>query len=211
MLTAKKAANLQLQMRGLVITEPVCNFNPCYIAGVDVSVRNGESRAAVVTVDIKGLLPVETATAAMPVSFPYVPGLLAFREAPVILEAFSRLKSRPDILIVDGQGMAHPRRFGLACHLGVELDIPSIGCAKSRLVGSHDEPKDIKGASTALIYKNEVTGKVLRTRKGVKPVYISIGHRVDLATAVDIIIRCVTRYRLPEPIRQAHKTAGEKA
>lgn len=210
-LTAKKAAELQLEMRGRIITEPDFHFKPRYVAGVDVSVRDGKARAAVVTFAIDGLSLIETATASLPISFPYVPGLLAFREAPVILKAFRKLKSSPDILIVDGQGMAHPRRFGLACHLGLELDIPSIGCAKSRLVGRHGVPEDLKGAHTGLIYKNEVIGKVLRTRQGVKPVYISIGHRVDLATAVDIVMRCVTRYRLPEPIRHAHKTAGGKA
>jgi len=210
-LTPKKAANLQLEMRGRVITEPGSNFNPRFVAGVDVSFRDGMARAAVVILDLHDLSPVETATAVMPASFPYVPGLLAFREAPVIVEAFTRLQSSPDILIVDGQGIAHPRRFGLACHLGVELDVPSIGCAKSRLIGSHLEPDYFKkGANVDLIHKDAVIGKVLRTRKGVKPVYISIGHRVDLATALEIIMRCVTRYRLPEPIRQAHKTAGEK-
>lgn len=210
MLTTKKAAEIQLEMRRRIITEPDSYFRPGNIAGVDVSVQNGKARAAVVTLAVDDLSLIETATASLPISFPYVPGLLAFREAPVILEAFCKLKLVPDILIVDGQGMAHPRRFGLACHLGVELDIPSVGCAKSRLAGRHDEPENLKGAHTDLIYENEVIGQVLRTREGVKPVFISIGHRVNLATAVDIVMRCVTRYRLPEPIRHAHKTAGEK-
>lgn len=210
MITAKKASETQLEMRGQIIEKPDSLFSPCCVAGVDVSIRDGQARAAVVTLELDSLSLVETATASLRVSFPYVPGLLAFREAPVILEAFYKLKSCPDILIVDGQGMAHPRQFGLACHLGVDIDIPSIGCAKSRLVGRDDLPADVKGASADLIYKDEVIGKVLRTRQGVKPVYISIGHRVDLATAVEIVMRCVTRYRLPEPIRHAHKTAGEK-
>ena len=178
------------------------------VAGVDVSIRNGQARAAVVILQFPSLEPREHATAVRPVEFPYVPGLLAFREIPVILAAFAKLKTRPDLLLVDGQGLAHPRRFGVACHLGVEVDLPAIGCGKSRLVGEHREPAHRRGSRAVLRHDGEIIGSVLRTRDGIKPVYISIGHRIDLPTAVRTILRCCTRYRLPEPIRAAHRTAG---
>lgn len=178
------------------------------IAGVDVSVRDEKSRSAVVLLTFPGMEVVESATAERPVKFPYVPGLLAFREVPVILDAFRKLTARPDLLLVDGHGYAHPRRFGVACHLGVELDLPSIGCGKSLFVGEHREPGVRRGARTPLRHRGEAIGAVLRSRDGVRPIYVSIGHRIDLATAVRIVLRCCTRYRLPEPIRAADRTAG---
>ncbi len=204
-----EAIALQNELRKLVIPKPT-QASPRVVAGVDVSVRGGSVRAAVVTLSIDDFSLLETKIAVRPARFPYIPGLLAFREAPVILDAFCKLKSSPDIMLVDGHGTAHPRRFGLACHIGVELDLPSIGCAKTRLVGRHRDPADRKGAFTDLVFKDEVVGRVVRTREGVKPVYVSIGHKVDLDTAVSVTIRCLTRYRLPEPIRRAHKAAGEK-
>jgi deoxyribonuclease V len=154
------------------------------------------------------LEPLANATATRPVEFPYVPGLLAFRELPALLEAYAGLAEEPDLLLVDGHGLAHPRRFGIACHLGVELDRPSIGCGKSLLVGEHAEPAPRRGSSTLLLHRGERIGRCLRTRAGVRPVYVSIGHRCALEHAVSIVLACAPRYRLPEPIRAADHLAG---
>lgn len=178
------------------------------VAGVDVSVKNDRACAAFVVMTWPKLEVVETATADQPVAFPYIPGLLSFREMPVLEAAFSRLATRPDLLMVDGQGFAHPRRIGLACHLGVTLDLPSIGCGKTRLVGEHRDPRDVRGARAVLRHEGETIGCVLRTRAGVKPLYISIGHRIDLDTAVRYVLRAAPRFRLPEPQRAAHRAAG---
>lgn len=178
------------------------------VGGVDISVRGGRARAAVVLLSYPRLELVETRTAVRPLDFPYVPGLLAFREVPSILDAFDRLEGRPDVILVDGHGLAHPRRMGIACQLGVELDLPTIGCGKSRLVGEHRAPGVRRGCRTRLTHKGEVIGTVLRTRDGVKPVFVSIGHRVDLETAERTVLRCAKRYRLPEPIRAADRAAG---
>ena len=134
-----------------------------------------------------------------------MPGLLSFREIPAVLAAVRKLKMTPDAFIFDAQGYSHPRRFGLACHAGVLMDVPAIGCAKSRLCGMHDEPPAQPGQYAALMYEGEVVGAVLRTRLGVKPVYVSIGHRVTLADAVRVVMQCVTRYRVCEPTRLAHQ------
>jgi deoxyribonuclease V len=180
------------------------------VAGIDVGFekRGTVTRAAVVVLDFPGLAPVEQAVARQPTRFPYVPGYLSFREAPAVLAALKKLRTRPDLLLCDGQGLAHPRRFGLACHLGLLLDIPSIGVAKSRLIGMHGEVPEQKGGWAALEDDGEVIGAVLRTRTGVKPVYVSIGHRISLATAIDHVMRCTTRYRLPETTRYAHRLAS---
>jgi deoxyribonuclease V len=138
------------------------------------------------------------------VRFPYVPGYLSFREVPPLLAAFEGLERPPDLVLVDGHGRAHPRRFGIACHLGVLLDLPTVGCAKSRLVGAHREPGPRRGATTRLVDGDEVIGVVLRTRPGAKPVYVSVGHRVSLSRARSLVLRLAPRYRLPEPIRAAH-------
>lgn len=137
--------------------------------------------------------------------FPYVPGLLSFREAPAILGALRKLRGNPDALMCDGHGLAHPRRFGIACHIGVLCDRPTIGCAKSRLVGGHREPGDRRGASVPLADRDERIGSVLRTQRDIRPVYVSVGHRIDLRTAERIVLECATRYRLPEPTRLADK------
>ncbi len=194
------------------------------VAGIDISVTPGpraavarrpaggvRARAAVVVLAFPGLEPVETVVIEQSCRFPYVPGLLAFREGPSILAAFRRLRTRPDLLIFDGQGIAHPRRFGIAAHIGVLLDLPAIGCAKSRLTGAHDAPGPARGEWTPLVDGGETVGAALRTREGVKPVYVSIGHRVDLETAVAYVLRCGGGYRLPEPTRQAHQAAGSDA
>ncbi|MCX7789817.1 MAG: deoxyribonuclease V [Chloroflexaceae bacterium] len=180
------------------------------VAGVDVGFEEGGAvaRAAVVVLDFDSLVPVAHALARRPVTFPYVPGLLSFREAPAILEALAHLPAPPDLLICDGQGIAHPRRFGIACHLGLLSGLPAIGCAKSLLVGFHAPVPDARGARAPLLHQREQVGWVLRTRPGVKPVYISPGHRVSLASSADLALRLVTRYRLPEPIRYAHNLAS---
>lgn len=180
------------------------------VAGIDVGFeKHGTvTRAAVVVLDFPGLAPVEQAIARLPTRFPYVPGYLSFREAPAVLAAMKKLSTRPDLLLCDGQGLAHPRRFGLACHLGLLLDIPSIGVAKSRLVGTHGEVPEQKGGWAALEDDGEIIGAVLRTRTDVKPVYVSVGHRISLVTAIDYVMRCTTRYRLPETTRHAHRLAS---
>jgi len=180
------------------------------VAGIDVGFedRGRITRAAVVVLAFPGLEPLAQAIGRRPTRFPYVPGYLSFRELPAVLEALERLDGLPDLILCDGQGLAHPRRFGLACHLGVLTDIPCIGVAKSRLIGSHDELPPDKGQWVALRDKGETIGAVLRTRSRVSPVYISIGHRVSLATAIDYTLRCTTRYRLPETTRHAHRLAS---
>ncbi len=205
-LTPAEAAALQEELRGRVVERPLPA--PRTVAGVDLSARGGDARAAVCVLSFPGLELVEEATAVRPMDFPYVPGLLAFREVPAILDAYAKLAVEPDVLLVDGHGRAHPRRFGVACHLGVELDRPAVGVGKSRLVGRHREPGPRRGARTRLVDGDELLGACLRTRDGVKPVYVSVGHRVALDDAVRLVLRCAPRYRLPEPIRRADRVAG---
>lgn len=177
------------------------------VAGVDVgfSPANGTATGGVAAFTFPDLQLVETATATEPVEFPYVPGLLAFREMPAILAAIELLSITPDLYIVDGQGLAHPRRFGIACHLGVFLDKPSIGCAKSRLVGYYEEPGLDPGSASPLTEDSEQLGVVVRTRFNTKPVFISPGHRISFDTAVRLALECTRGYRLPEPTRLADK------
>ncbi len=181
-----------------------------HVAGVDVGFEEGGrvTRAAVAVLSFPELRPVDQALARLPTAFPYVPGLLSFRELPAVLQAMARLQIRPDICLCDGQGYAHPRRFGIASHLGVLLDMPSIGVAKTRLIGTHAAPPLEKGGWTALLDGEEVIGAVLRTRRGVKPVYVSVGHRVSLETAIRLTLACTLRYRLPETTRMAHRLAS---
>ncbi len=143
-------------------------------------------------------------------TFPYVPGLLSFREAPLVLECFAKLKEKPELVLVDGQGIAHPRGFGLASHLGLWLDLPTVGCAKSRLVGEYEEPNASKGAWAKLHYQGKVVGAVVRTRDRVKPLFISPGHKVGITQAVRLALLSTSRYRLPEPTRTAHRLAAEQ-
>jgi deoxyribonuclease V len=178
------------------------------IAGVDVGLKGDVARAAVVVLSYPGLEPVEQSVAEESVTMPYIPGLLAFREAPAILSACEELAVEPDLFIFDGQGVAHPRRMGIASHVGVILDKPSIGCAKSRLCGTHHEPSREAGSYVHLYDGEEVIGAVLRTRSNVSAVYVSVGHRIDLDTAIEYVLGCCKRYRLPEPIRYAHRAAG---
>ncbi len=178
------------------------------VAGIDVGVKNDVARAAVVVLSYPELALLDVALAEEKVRFPYVPGLLTFREGPVVLAALAHLRVEPDLLIFDGQGIAHPRRMGIATHIGLLLDRPSVGCAKSRLWGAHDEPGQQKGDWAPLYDGQEIIGAVLRTRVKVKPVYVSIGHKIDLSGAVQYVLGCCTRYRLPETTRLAHRAAG---
>jgi deoxyribonuclease V len=174
------------------------------VAGVDASYLRGTLYAAVVVFDYPQMNPIEQTVAKAPLSFPYIPGLLSFREAPGILDAINQLSQLPDVFIVDGHGKAHPRRFGLASHLGVLLDLPTIGCAKSILIGESAPLGKEAGCTAQLTLDSELLGFALRTRTNSKPVYISIGHCMDLKSATEIMFACCKGYRLPEPSRQAH-------
>ncbi|MEZ5541766.1 MAG: deoxyribonuclease V [Pseudomonadota bacterium] len=180
------------------------------VAGIDVGFedRGRTTRAAVAVLSFPGLQPLAQAIHRAPTRFPYIPGYLSFRELPAVLAALDTLDAPPDLVLCDGQGLAHPRRFGLACHLGVLTDLPCIGVAKSRLIGTHGTLPPEKGAWVPLLDREETIGAVLRTRDRVSPVYVSIGHRVSLATAIDYALRCTTRYRLPETTRHAHRLAS---
>ncbi len=182
------------------------------VAGVDVSydIERDLSFAVIVLMNIAELTPIHTIRATLPTPFPYVPGLLSFREIPVILKALEELPEQPDLLMVDGQGIAHPRRLGIAAHLGVITDMPAIGVAKSRLTGRYDMPGPAKGEWTLLMDKNERIGTVLRSKEKTNPLFISPGHRVDHDTAVNLTLQCLTRYRLPEPTRIADKVSKVK-
>lgn len=181
-----------------------------HVAGVDASYDRaaGTTRAAAALLALPGLEPAEERVVRRRTRFPYVPGYLSFRETPALLAALAGLHRRPDLVLCDGHGLAHPRRFGLACHLGVLLDLPAIGVAKSRLVGSHAALPEARGAWVPLRDAGETIGAVLRTRAGVRPVYVSFGHRVGLETAIALVLRCAPCYRVPEPIRRAHALAG---
>lgn len=181
------------------------------VGGVDVSIHEETAQAAVVLLTFPDLEPLEAVTAEVRVEFPYVPGLLAFREGPAVLAAVQKLNHVPDVLIFDAQGLAHPRRMGLATHIGVLLDLPSVGCAKSRLCGEHEEPPPERGEWVPLISEGEVIGAVVRTQTGIQPLYVSVGHLTDLETAIHLVLSCSTRYRLPEPTRWAHRVAGGEA
>jgi deoxyribonuclease V len=182
------------------------------VAGVDVGFENGGSttRAAVVVLEFPSLQLLDYALEKRPTSFPYVPGLLSFREIPTILDALSSLKLAPDLILCDGQGIAHPRRLGIACHLGLVVDRPTIGVAKSRLIGTHTKLPLEKGAWVPLMDDGETIGAVLRSRTNTNPLYISPGHRITLATAIDYVLRCTPKYRLPETTRLADRLASNR-
>jgi deoxyribonuclease V len=208
-----EAKEIQQRLRSRVSTERTFS-QVNTVAGVDVSFKNEVAQAAIVVLSYPELTPVDHSLAELPVEFPYIPGLLAFREAPSVLAALEKLDTEPDLFIFDAQGLAHPRRMGLATHLGVIIDRPSIGCAKSRLCGSHHEPGPEKGSYTHLYAGDEaarapeIIGAVVRSRTNVTPLYVSIGHRVDLPTAIEYVLGCCTKYRLPETTRYAHRVAG---
>jgi len=210
--TPSEAIAIQKRLRAALIVEDRLD-EVRLVAGVDVGFEEGNTitRAAVVVLSFPGLEPVEEVVARRPTTFPYVPGLLSFREGPAILEALGRLQSAPDLLLFDGQGLAHPRRFGIACHIGLLTNSPSIGVAKSRLTGRPAGPLgDDKGDWQPLVDKGEVVGAVLRSRTNVRPLYVSAGHRVSLPTALRYTLACITRYRLPETTRLADRLASSR-
>lgn len=218
-----EAWRVQEELAGRVETVPL-EKEPRVIAGLDCAF-SGDGKttfAAVVVLRVVGLCDgqagqperfefeqVETVTAQQETRFPYIPGLLSFREAPVCLEVVAKLNQQPDLLLIDGQGVAHPRRLGLASHLGLFLDRPTIGCAKSRLIGVYEEPGSERGAYSLLRDGNETLGAVVRTRSRVKPVFVSVGHKCRLEDAIRIILACATRYRIPEPTRLAHQAVSK--
>lgn len=207
--TSEAAIAIQQQLRDQVITQDQLG-TVNLVAGVDVGFESGGAitRAAVAVLSFPDLKLVEQAIARLPTSFPYVPGLLSFREIPAVLEALAQLQTPPDLLLCDGQGIAHPRRLGIASHIGLLVDLPTVGVGKSLLVGKYEEPPNDRGAWTPLHHRGETIGAVLRTRPGTKPLYISSGHRVSLPTALDYVMRCTTKFRLPETTRFAHKLAS---
>ncbi len=234
----KKAVEIQERLeRSIILKCASKNFK--YIAGADVSYlpkRNTQSRirqnepggpirkqsstyaskskmfyASVVVFELKTMERVEAVTAKGKVDFPYIPGLLSFRESPILLKAFAKIKSNTDVVILDAQGIAHPRGIGLASHIGLLLDKPSIGCAKTRLIGDYNEVGDEVGRYSHLTIKEKIVGAVLRTKKNVKPVFVSPGHKIDLNTSIDLVLKSCCGYRLPEPVRQAHNLVKKTA
>ncbi|TLM65293.1 MAG: deoxyribonuclease V [Deltaproteobacteria bacterium] len=205
-LTPKEAIALQRELAGRVVLHGADADEVRLVAGVDVSCSRFAPRvfAAVVLFDLTANAVVECALAQAVEPFPYVPGLLSFRELPVVLAAFRKLQRPPDVVLVDGQGLAHPRRLGIASHLGLWLDLPTIGCAKSRLCGEHAEPGPRRGEWASLSDGGEEVGRVLRTRDRVKPLFVSPGHKVGMARAAELVLACGRGYRLPEPTRLAH-------
>lgn len=209
-LTPKEAIELQLALREHISLE-WCNPPVITVGGVDVRCHKDTARAAITVLSYPSLEMIETSVAEMPVPYPYLPGLLTFREGPCVLAVWEKLKSKPDLLFFDGQGIAHPRGIGLAAHMGLWLGKPSIGVGKSRLYGQHQEPGPLRGNYTDLYHEDDpylVIGAVVRTRDKVKPVYISPGHMIDISSSVEFVLNCCTRYRLPEPIRHAHRIAS---
>lgn len=214
LLSSPEAAALQVRLSGCVSLEDARSGFPSTVAGVDVSIRKGPlgdtAVACIALMEWASWKLLAVFRAEEPVRFPYIPGLLSFRELPVILRAAEGLPEAPDLFMVDGAGTAHPRFFGLACHLGVVTGCPSVGVAKSRLVGTHDPLPEERGSKVPLLVEGKVAGNVLRTRRGVRPLYVSPGHRVSIAASSDLVLAACTRFRLPEPIRAAHKLAGDQ-
>ncbi len=207
-LAPKAAIALQRKLAPLLISDaPLALDRITSVAGVDVSVRHKLSRAAVVVMSYPQLELLEIVRACGETSFPYIPGLLAFREGPVVLDALRQLRCEPDAFIFDGMGQIHPRKMGIAAHLGLWLGRPTIGCGKTHFIGEFTEPAQTKGSSSPLLYRDEQIGAVLRTRAKVKPVYISVGHLADLDSALQLVMSLTTRFRLPDPVRAAHNAA----
>ena len=209
-LTPAQAIQLQRDLAPQINLKPLGQI-PRLVAGLDCALSKDKQRifAVVAVFSFPKLELLETVSAESPLVFPYVPGLLSFREAPVCLKAASKLKTAPDLWLIDGQGIAHPRRLGLASHLGLYLNLPTIGCAKSRLIGSYEEPESKKGDFSWIYDKNEKIGAVVRTRTNVKPLFISPGHLCDFDDAIKYTLVCTTKYRLPEPTRIAHQTVSK--
>jgi deoxyribonuclease V len=208
-LSPAEARGLQGELASRVVAGPALDLGDLrYVAGADVSTEGDRAYATVAVLDFPGLTVVEVRGFEAPLEFPYVPGLLAFREIPSVVGALRQVETAVDVVILDAQGLAHPRRMGLASHIGLFLDVPTVGCAKSLLVGSFEEPGSKKGSATDLVHRGDVVGRVVRTREGVSPVYVSVGSGIDLDSAVALVLACCTKYRLPEPTRQAHNAAN---
>ncbi|MEN3931230.1 deoxyribonuclease V [Microvirga sp. W0021] len=208
-LPPKEAIALQKKLAGQVIIDRPLDLSKVkLVAGVDVSVKDGWSQAAVVIIHLPDFHIIETVLAKQQTAYPYIPGLLSFREGPVLVEAFEKLQNIPDLFLFDGFGYAHPRRIGIASHMGLWLDKPTIGCGKTRLCGKYDTPSPQKGESAELVDKGETIGAALTTRDHCNPMFISAGHLCDLDSAIAATMLCTGRYRLPEPTRLAHKAAS---
>jgi deoxyribonuclease V len=205
--TPQQAVAMQHALRERLVLRAPPGLKVTRVAGADISTErdNDTGYGGFVVLDASSLTPVAQQGAAVTLRFPYVPGLLSFRELPVLAEAWKQLEPAPDLLVFDGQGIAHPRRMGLACHGGLLFGVPSIGCAKSLLVGTHGPLGEERGATAEILHRGEVVGMAVRTRKGVSPVYVSPGHLMDLPTAVDWVLRLSPRYREPETTRRAHR------
>jgi len=206
--SVKKAHEMQLRMSKRLLFEDTLPETIDYVAGVDVAYLKGTSIASVAVLDASTLSQVEVQVAQVQTRFPYVPTLLSFREIPPAYSAIKRLHSEPDVFMVDGQGFAHPYGLGFASHLGLILNKPTIGVAKSLLCGEVEQ--NVEGGWAPLMYKGKVIGAEVVTKQGTKPVYVSVGHRVSLKRATEIVLKCTGKYRLPEPIRRAHIAAGEE-
>ena len=208
----KKAVEIQERLKKSIILKGSVK-NCKLIAGADVSYTKGSEifYASVVVFNLQTMERVEEVTASGKVDFPYIPGLLSFRESPILLKAFAKIKLDPDVIILDAQGIAHPRGIGLASHIGLLLDKSSIGCAKTRLIGEYNEVGGEVGCHSQLTVKDKIVGAVLRTRKNVKPVFVSPGHKIDLNTSIDLVLKSCRGYRLPEPVRQAHNLVKRTA
>ncbi|MFP4321359.1 MAG: deoxyribonuclease V [Anaerolineales bacterium] len=208
-ISPEDAVRLQAELAPRIDTTTPLNPDAIrYVAGVDVSVKDGQSRAAIVVLRFPELEIIEAQSAHIATPFPYIPGLLSFREGEVILRAQADLQYMPDVYLFDGMGIMHPRRLGIASHMGLWLDAPTIGIGKKRLLGRYEAPPNEKGSFSPLAQGGETLGVVLRTRANVKPVFVSVGHKATLDTTIDFVLRCTPQYRLPEPIRAAHKHAG---
>ncbi len=206
-----EAADIQRELRSRIQPAPINLDKVSYVAGADVSFSRGSDEifAAVVILRYPDLTVVEEKTAMTLATFPYIPGFLTFREGPALVEAFKKIETVPDVVIFDGQGIAHPRRFGIASHMGVLLDLPSVGCAKTVLVGKYSDPGEARGSISPLVKDGDEIGVALRTRTRVSPVFVSIGHKIDLAGAIKTVLSCAPRYRLPEPVRMAHNLSNK--
>lgn len=209
-LTPAEAIQIQKQLAFEVIAQDDFKQPIKTVAGIDLGydVKNDTSRAVVVVLSFPELELLESSEARLPIQFPYVPGLLSFRETPVAIKALENLKLAPDMILCDGQGLAHPRRFGIACHIGIIAEIPTIGVAKSILVGKYENLAEERGNTAPLVHKGEQVGVALRTKNKTQPVFVSVGHRVSLETATQIVLDCTPKYRLPETTRLADKMAS---
>ena len=207
--TPEAAIALQNELRREVVSDTPLDLDGIrLVAGVDVSVKEDQSQAAIVVATYPDFRVVETVRARRPTPFPYIPGLLSFREGPVLEEALGKLQAEPDVFLFDGMGIAHPRRIGIASHMGLWLGRPTIGCGKTLLTGRYKDLGEEKGSAAPLVHKGETIGVALRTRTAKNPMFISPGHLADIPTAAECVLRCAPKFRLPEPIRLAHNAAG---